>query len=752
MLWLATPNIAGAVRPLITRQIESLTGRELTIAGGMTVTPSFAPTVVAHQVTLKNASWGSNRPMLAAEVLEIELRLLPLLLHGDIVIDRLILSGASLLIEERADGTLNWASASPEKPKAAEAGTVATPPYLADLKIEKSSIIVHDMAKDISDTIAVDTLSWSAESATAPLRVSAKGTVDDIAVAFAGQVGPIAEILGGSGKTTVDLTGRVQTAVVTAKGTLDLAGRANDLAVTAKGDQVAALGPWLGTTLPALGAYEAKGRLVGTVGAPSLERASARIGSPATVELRATNARVGKIYHFRDAKLPITLKADVLARAGRMLGLNLPPLKPLSGETILVRESKAYALEKIAAKAGTGPAQIGATGTVADLFGKPNAALQVSVTAKSVDALGDLVGQQLGAIGPLRLSAQLSGRAPKLQIANLSLELDKTDVRGGLTVDLDASPTALRGNLASKRLDLQSLVRGLGAGVTDKDKLPLKALRDAELHIRMSADTIVLANATIGPASAQVDLTAGRLALNDVVIKMLGGTIASSVALAEKDGTPGTDPLASVKLRLRADGLDLAKLLKEGATAPGDNLQVDVDVAVDSEGRTLDQVFANLSGEASMFSNGGKIFGSGLNQLVLDINPLRLLRPFWGDTEVVNVGCLAGIANIKQGIAETHVVLASQRMTLVGEGTVNLRNRQIDLTLNPIPKSRLPSAAGVPVRVVGPLDSPAVDPIATKAVGGLIKGAFRSLASPLNRIAGVFGEKARDVCASAVRD
>jgi hypothetical protein len=470
-----------------------------------------------------------------------------------------------------------------------------------------------------------------------------------------------------------------------------------------------------------------------------------------TAELRVKNGRVGNLARFGDVALPFTLHAGDLARAGALVGLTLPQLKPLSGNAILVRGSKGYSLERISASAGTGPTQIGVTGSVGDVFANPVAKLEVSANAKSVNELGDFVGPQLGAIGPLRLSAQLSGRPPKLQVANLSLELNKTDVRGGLTIDLDASPTALRGDLASKRLDVESLMRSLGAGVTDKDKLSLKALRDAELHIRISADTIVLADATIGPASAQVDLNAGRLALSDVDIKMLGGRIASTVALTEKDGAAGSDPLASVTLRLRADGLELAKLLKAGTTAPGDTLQVDVDVAVDGDGRTFNQVLANLSGEASVFSKGGKIFGSGLNQLILDINPLRLLQPFWGDTEVVNVGCLAGLADIKRGVAETHAVLDSERMTLVGEGTVNLRDRHIDLTLNPVPKSRLPSAAGVPVRV-GPLDSPAVHPIATKAVGGLIKGTLRSLTNPLNRIAGVFGEKARSACASALRE
>jgi uncharacterized protein involved in outer membrane biogenesis len=260
-LWLAAPNIAGAVRPFIVRQVESATGRALTIAGDFTMSPSLVPTVVAHNVALENAPWGSDRPMLKIRTLSIELRLFPLIFHREIVIDRLILTGASLLIEQDAKGALNWQSVSPEKPKQAEAGTVHAPPYVADVKIETSSIILHDLAANTSKTIAVDRLAWSAESATAPLRLSAMGRIGDLPVELAGQVGPIAQLLGASGKWTVDLTGRIQEAAVTASGVIDLNGRATDLAVTAKGQRVETLGRLLDTKLPALGSYEADRRI-----------------------------------------------------------------------------------------------------------------------------------------------------------------------------------------------------------------------------------------------------------------------------------------------------------------------------------------------------------------------------------------------------------------------------------------------------------------------------------------------------------
>jgi len=96
------------------------------------------------------------------------------------------------------------------------------------------------------------------------------------------------------------------------------------------------------------------------------------------------------------------------------------------------------------------------------------------------------------------------------------------------------------------------------------------------------------------------------------------------------------------------------------------------------------------------------------------------------------------------------VMLDTQQMIVLGEGTINLGEKQINLTLDPSPKSSRLAATGVPVLISGPLGSPTVTPRAKEAVSGLFKGLLGHLAMPLNQIARIFGERARDACASAV--
>jgi uncharacterized protein involved in outer membrane biogenesis len=221
--------------------------------------------------------------------------------------------------------------------------------------------------------------------------------------------------------------------------------------------------------------------------------------------------------------------------------------------------------------------------------------------------------------------------------------------------------------------------------------------------------------------------------------------------VTEKDGTAHSSALALLNLRLRADKLDLASVLTKAGTAPASDMKVDVEVTVDSKGHTPDQLLSDLSGEASVSSEGGKILEGHLNRLVQDVDPLRFLLPFWRKADVVNVRCLVGSAEIKQGIADTNMMFDTEHMTVLGKGTVNLRDRQINLALDPKPKSSALSATGVPVVVTGPLGSPKVEPRTKEAVGGLVKSVLGGLVVPLNQLSRVFGSQARDACASAVR-
>ncbi|MHC0053696.1 AsmA family protein [Actibacterium sp. D379-3] len=115
LLLLPADKIAG----LASDQIRKATGRELTLTGRLK--PSIWPQigVATGPVTLSNAGWASDTPMVQADALEIGLDLAALL-GGDIVIRNLELTAPRILLERASDGRGNW------QIEAAETGETTT--------------------------------------------------------------------------------------------------------------------------------------------------------------------------------------------------------------------------------------------------------------------------------------------------------------------------------------------------------------------------------------------------------------------------------------------------------------------------------------------------------------------------------------------------------------------------------------------------------------------------------------------------
>lgn len=107
------------IAQIAAQQFEAATGRSLIIAGD--VSPSFYPVIgaSAEQVSISNADWAGDTPLLRAERMEIGLDLAALI-RGDIQIERVILQAPMLDLRRNAQGQGNWefdrARATPDSP------------------------------------------------------------------------------------------------------------------------------------------------------------------------------------------------------------------------------------------------------------------------------------------------------------------------------------------------------------------------------------------------------------------------------------------------------------------------------------------------------------------------------------------------------------------------------------------------------------------------------------------------------------
>lgn len=106
--WYAASRLDTAqLTSLISSSVKSATGRDLKIAGSVTLSLFPRIAVSAEQVSLSNAPWSSEPNMLTLKRLEMDIKTLPLL-SGRVEIGSIKLDGVSLYLQKTVAGKANW--------------------------------------------------------------------------------------------------------------------------------------------------------------------------------------------------------------------------------------------------------------------------------------------------------------------------------------------------------------------------------------------------------------------------------------------------------------------------------------------------------------------------------------------------------------------------------------------------------------------------------------------------------------------
>ena len=174
------------IKPYVERQVTDKTGREFVIRGDLDVRLSINPLISAEEISLANAEWGTEQPMLDIDRASFRISLWDLIL-GDIVLPEVSISRPKILLEKSADGKRNWDLKKPEEE--------TEPPKIGKLALDDGKLIFRDpkTKTDVHVTIFTDSAGDVREM---PLNVSAEGTYADLsftAQALGGQLMSLTE-------------------------------------------------------------------------------------------------------------------------------------------------------------------------------------------------------------------------------------------------------------------------------------------------------------------------------------------------------------------------------------------------------------------------------------------------------------------------------------------------------------------------------------------------------------------------------
>jgi uncharacterized protein involved in outer membrane biogenesis len=298
----ATVDLRTLVDPVLAR-VKAATGRELVIAGPIDLALSLEPRIVINDVALGNPSWSETKDMLRARRIDARVALLPLLRRRFEVVE-LTVSDPQIALEVDARGLGNWEfgadARARAKPPVSPAAAAAASLAIGVLTVDNATVTYRPGPGAKMTRIAVERLRVRTRGGDAPVDAEFRGRIDDIAVGFVAELGPLDAVRAGRWPLPLQVKGEVdkKAARVTTKLSV------GQDAITLDELDVA------------LGAFKATGRVSMTTGGtrPKVSfdlaaRATALSDLPLPVAAPpappATAKGAGSRYVFSEARLPL---------------------------------------------------------------------------------------------------------------------------------------------------------------------------------------------------------------------------------------------------------------------------------------------------------------------------------------------------------------------------------------------------------------------------------------------------------------
>ena len=362
-------------------------------------------------------------------------------------------------------------------------------------------------------------------------------------------------------------------------------------------------------------------------------------------------------------------------------------------------------------------------------------------------------------IPPYRLKGAVSNRGDELRVRDFDGRVGDSDLAADLVVRLAGERPRITGTLRSRVLDADDLgglvgvTPATGPGETasagqqreaeqleqSDEVLPDEPIdparwRRVDLDLDVRADRIHSGDLPLDGFAGKVAMTDGLLQLDEIDLALGGGHLTGRF---EADGRQ--NPVRG-EVDLTLQRVSVARLLN----------RLDVDVAafgtlsgqaqggvgVGGRGRSIKQILADSNGEVRLLMEGGQVDRTIVAAAGLDL--LRLLGAVTGATpETVALNCALADLDVRDGVVTTDpLVIDTEIAELGGQGTVNLADETIDLSLTARPKETPLLTDLTGIAIGGRLGEPEIEinPLAVAARGvaaatlGLVLKPFTALA------------------------
>ncbi len=374
---------------------------------------------------------------------------------------------------------------------------------------------------------------------------------------------------------------------------------------------------------------------------------------------------------------------------------------------------KPYPLNMEITFAGIKTSVKGVIGDIAKLTGID---MQFRLDGENLSGLAKAIGRELPDIEPYSLSMRILGSSQIININDLLVSIGKNSVGGNVELKLDKKVPVVNVYMSSPFIDVASFApsekKTETVAVVEKheeqktpiakekrlfsdEPLPLDALKSVNADISFDVDKLVLPDgAAIEKIRLKLYLSDGKLKISPVSLTIGGGSLEGEVSL---------DSLKkSLNLNFNGKDIELGRIasdIKQDKGFAGG--KTNITIKLKSHGNSVRQLMAKLDGTAlvvvdemdtSIKWTGGESFDGFLNALNLKKEHDKGAR----------LKCAVAKLNIKNGIAvsDRGIALETKKFNVVIDGSVNLKNEKLDVSIHPSSAGKIKIGVGSLVDMV----------------------------------------------------
>ncbi len=358
--------------------------------------------------------------------------------------------------------------------------------------------------------------------------------------------------------------------------------------------------------------------------------------------------------------------------------------------------NQAYPLQATVDTAG---ARITIDGELGQPMEGKGLALDLAMKTDSLGTLSGLAGTELPPLGPIEVLARLSDSDTGYQLEGLKARVGKTDVSGRLAAVLTGAPPRVEAQLTSTNIDLADFTTAAGGvaapekdektqqakRVFSDDPLPLDGLRSVDADVTLQADRVTTQGLSLQNVDLKLALDGGRLLVKPAKAQVAGGTISAGIDVDARGKVAG--------LTVTVDGsqIDRGRLVKElmGSDIMSGG-KIDLTLRLKGRGNSVQTMAAGLNGEVLVVAGEGRLNNKSMNLAGGDVQfeLFRMLNPFMKEEPYTTLKCAVVRYDIKDGMATTvkGIVVETDKLLILGSGTINLKNEQLALLIESRPK------------------------------------------------------------------